>query len=187
MGDKMAVLQAIRKIVKDLYGADTSMLGPLSNAATFGSAEGSVSALVASDAEISTRPPILATPGGGITVPDWSVRVRIKQYELDEAFSVVIFLGDVPEDTDDWFLSPSYAGDHSVLVNSSADYCENCQVHREMGTVTEGFVHLNKILAARSGLSSFDDAEVVPYLENNLHWRILQVRRLSVPLTPIFV
>ena len=41
--------------------------------------------------------------------------------------------------------------------------------------VIEGFVHLNEAIARLSHLNSFDPSAVKPYLQQNLHWRVLKV------------
>lgn len=178
MGNKEAVRQAISKIVNELYGDDSSVFSSFPGASSLFSTQAAFAAPQPAEdapAPAAAPGPILATPGGGTTIPDWSVRVRVKKYERDESFSVILFLGDVPEDPEEYFSSPSYVGDHSVFVNAAVEKCENCRVQREAGIVTEGFIHLNKVIAARSGLSSLDEAEVVPYLQKNLHWRVREV------------
>lgn len=177
MGNKEAVRQAIARKVNQLYGDDDSVFSSFPGVTNFASIQ-SVAAAVpqAAAAVASAPPPILAAPGGGsASIPDWTVRVRVKKYELDQSFSVMVFLGEVPQNPADWFSSPSYVGDHSVFVNAALDKCENCRVQQAVGIVTEGFIHLTKSIVAHSGLSSLDETAVVPYLEKNLHWRVRKV------------
>jgi tyrosinase len=115
--------------------------------------------------------------GGPNVIHDWTVRIHFKSHELGQSFSVLIFLGDVPDDPSQWMKAPSYVGSHSAFVNSAAKQCGNCQ--RQRDTLSEGFVHLNSVLARRSGLSSFEPDVVTPYVRENLHWRIRAVRHCA--------
>ena len=81
---------------------------------------------------------------------------------------MLIFLGEVPDDPEQWQTCPSFVGGHYVFVSS----------YERGDSLTEGFVHLNNAIASRSGLSSYDPSVVVPYLQNNLEWRIEAVRVL---------
>ncbi|KAI9508870.1 photo-regulated tyrosinase [Russula earlei] len=107
---------------------------------------------------------------GPSVVHDWGVRIHVKKYELGGSFSVLIFLGDVPDDPSHWRSCPSFVGLHYAFVNSVASQCGNCRNQADL--VIEGFVHLNEAIAKRSGLSSYEPEVVSPYLKENLHWRV---------------
>jgi tyrosinase len=111
---------------------------------------------------------------GSKVLRDWTVRIHFKKYELGGSFAVLIFLGQVPNDPSQWRTAPTFVGSHHAFVNSAASQCDNCREQADL--VVEGFVHLNSAIAERSGLSSFDPSVVVPYLTQNLHWRIQAVR-----------
>ena len=107
---------------------------------------------------------------------DWAARIHVKKYELGGSFAVLIFLGDVPEDPEEWRLSPSFVGAHQAFVNTSAAQCENCRNQADQGLVIEGFVPLNKAIARYApGLGSFDASVVEPVLQKGLHWRVQRV------------
>lgn len=91
---------------------------------------------------------------------------------------MLIFLGDVPEDHLNWRTSPSLVGSHFAFANSVPGQCSNCSEQAEI--VIEGFVHLNRAIAKLSDISSYDPSEVVPYLQDKLHWRIQGVRMISL-------
>ena len=112
--------------------------------------------------------------GAPSVVNDWTTRIHFKKYELGLSCAVLIFLGHVPENPKDWRTAPTYVGSHHSFVNSAASQCDNCRSQGEV--VVEGFVHLNSYIAKKSGLSSYEPREVIPYLKNNLHWRIQAVR-----------
>jgi tyrosinase len=82
------------------------------------------------------------------------------------------------------------------LVNSLADQCDHC--HDQANHKVEGFVHLNNAIAKLSNCPSFEPDVVIPYLRENLHWRVvahdgtavdlgripsLEVSVVAVPLT----
>ena len=104
---------------------------------------------------------------------EWTARVEFKKYELGTSFSVLIFLGQVPENPREWRISPNYVGGHHAFVNSAAGSCANCSNQQDL--VVEGFVHLNHAIAQHSGLTSLEPNVVEPYLTHNLHWRVQKV------------
>jgi tyrosinase len=112
--------------------------------------------------------------GGPSVVHDWTVRIHVKKYELRESFTVLIFVGPVPDDPSHWRKASSYVGSHAAFVNGSADQCANCVAQADV--LTEGFVHLNRALGRCSSLSSYEPQVVSPYLRENLHWRVQAVR-----------
>jgi tyrosinase len=107
----------------------------------------------------------------------------MNKYELGHSYAVLIFLGDVPNDPEQWRTSPSFVGSHAAFVHTSSAANQSDQA----GSVIEGFVHLNKDIAGKSGLSSFEPGVVAPYLRDSLHWRVQSVRSsLSLSLCLMF-
>ncbi|KAH9980146.1 photo-regulated tyrosinase [Lactifluus volemus] len=121
--------------------------------------------------------------GGPSVVHDWTVRIHVKKYELRKSFTVLIFVGPVPDEPSQWRKASSYVGSHSTFVNGSADQCANCRAQADV--VTEGFVHLNRALGRHSGLSSYEPQVVSPYLRENLHWRVQAVDRSAISLNSL--
>ena len=115
---------------------------------------------------------------------DWTVRACFKKYELGTTFSVLFFLGPVPESPEEWLDSENYVGAVHAFVNSSAARCANCRHSPDLQI--EGFVHLDEAIASHSDLNSFDPSVVEPYLRDNLHWRVQKVRRLYILLSLLF-
>lgn len=157
LGNKEAVKDAIGKQVKALY--DEPNLGG-SSAAT-------------NAASFALRP---AGSGGGLL--EWTARVESKQFELPISYTVLLFLGKVSDDTKEWPVSPYFVGSHSAFVNSAAQDCENCR--NNVNGVIEGYVHLNQGILRHSGLQSLEPDAVIPYLTENLQWRVLKVKALSM-------
>jgi len=123
---------------------------------------------------------------------EWTARVEFKKYELGTSFSVLIFLGQVPQNPREWRISPNYVGGHHAFVNSAAGSCANCSNQQDL--VTEGFVHLNHAIVQHSGLGSLEPNVVEPYLTHNLHWKVqksngeeaeLQSLEVAVIATPL--
>lgn len=116
-----------------------------------------------------------SAPGDAVstTIPDWSARVRCKQQEISNSFSVLLFLGNPPEDPASWCTSPQYIGPCDFFVNSASSHCENCTNNAEIES--EGFVDLNDAILRHSGLNSLEESVVAPYLKDNLKWRVKKV------------
>lgn len=116
--------------------------------------------------------------GERLTLHDWTVRIRVKQFAVGSSFAVLIFLGDVPANPDDWDKSSTFVDAHYTFVNSAANQCENCLSQQDI--VTEGFVHLTAHIAKyASHLGSFEPNVVRPYLTNQLSWQVQRVRVFS--------
>ena len=105
---------------------------------------------------------------------DWTVRIEYKMHELGTSFHVFIFLGEVPEDSEDWDTCSSYVGSAFAFVNDAAKHCANCTNHRDI--VLEEFVHLDHAIARLAPeLGSFDPHIIEPYLSKDLQWRVQKV------------
>jgi tyrosinase len=161
MDDPQAVSTAIKAYVKSKYDVGESGNG--------------------NDTEPGVSPltqPLTATGATPATeapksIYNWGALVHTKRFELDHSYTVSIFLGDVPEDPEDWLTSPSFVGFHAAFANHQIDLCANCSKQRE--NVISSLVCLNKKIVERSGLSSFEPCVIAPYLKNNLHWRVQMV------------
>ena len=105
---------------------------------------------------------------------DWTARIEFKMYELGTSFYVFIFLGEVPEDPEDWDISPSYVGTASAFVNGAAKRCANCTNQGDIAL--KQFVHLDDAIARLAPeLGSLDPDVVEPYLKDALKWRVQKV------------
>ncbi|TFK38415.1 tyrosinase [Crucibulum laeve] len=218
MGNTSAVQQAISLIVRRLYSAPTlgvfAAMQPASFAAIPESAKptplatsvdagGEEDKLPGASAR-SINPPsnendqfplasFVQTPSAPeAELWEWTARIQFKKYELGGSFSVLLFLGTVPEDPEDWLVSPNFIGAHNAFVNTYAGQCENCRTQSEL--VNEGFVHLNGGIAQHSGLGSFSPDVVHPYLKDQLKWKVqktdgevaeLESLEVSVVATPL--
>jgi len=121
------------------------------------------------------------SPNSGLsnTRLEWSARVRCNQYDLDSSFSVLIFLVTVPDDPEEWFTSPHYVGSFSAFVDPTSG-------NRSQSNI-QGFVNLDSGIAKHSGQESLEPNAVVPFLTDNLHWRVQKVDDTVVELPSLEV
>ncbi|KZP13787.1 hypothetical protein FIBSPDRAFT_748947 [Athelia psychrophila] len=98
----------------------------------------------------------------------WTARIRCNDSEVGGSFSILIFIGEVPEDPKEWRKSPTFVGSENIFTSKHSKENANVEV--------EGFVHLNHALAKHSASRSLDPKDVVPFLEHSLHWRAKKVR-----------
>ncbi|KAI0043594.1 tyrosinase [Auriscalpium vulgare] len=206
LGNPAAVKTAIAKIVNQLYGGivfhpldssdDTSTASASAAPVSF-LARGGGSA-PAPGHPVPPAPPAghgqshyTAPPPPGPPAPaplpsnyyDWTARIRVKKYELGASFTVLLFLGAVPEDPAQWRSCAGFVGAHYAFVNSAADQCDNCRSQAD--TYAEGFVHLNYGISKHSGLNSYEPPVISPYLQRDLHWRVQRVDKTAVALTEL--
>ena len=103
---------------------------------------------------------------------DWFIRIRVKKFQLGQSFTVLFFLGSVPEHVDQWRLSPHLIGSYSEFVNSDPEHCANCRDSASI--ITEGFIDLDDSLE-RLGFAHKSEQEIETHLQHELHWRIQKV------------
>jgi tyrosinase len=100
---------------------------------------------------------------------EWTVRIRAKKFELGESFSVLIFLGEVPHDPNQWMSSESFAGVHHVFAGMPDGGGDSDMIN-------EGFIRVNRHLQRRMpDQKTYDPAVVKPFLKQNLNWRTTDV------------
>ena len=113
---------------------------------------------------------------------DWFIRVRVKKFQFGQSFTILFFLGSVPDDVAQWRTSPHLIGSHSEFVNSDPEHCANCKDN--INIITEGFIDLDNSLE-RLGHGNSTEEEIEKYIQDELHWRIQKVSHLHhrLPLT----
>ena len=138
------------------------------------------SALAPVAAGSEASPHTAINPGPGQEAPqvilDWTVRIRFNKYGLGQSFGVLIFLGDVPDDAEQWISSPNFVGTHAAYVSNVTSQPDQYDNYAQMEGISVGCAPLNASMAKLSGLSSFDPNVVTPYLKANLNWRVQTVR-----------
>lgn len=101
---------------------------------------------------------------------EWNACIRCNENEVGGSFSVLIFIGAVPDDPMQWMKSTSCVGVHDVF----AGYGES----RDEAEV-EGFVDLKEGLK-KARIGSLTPDVVVPFLKDELHWRVQNVGLFSI-------
>lgn len=109
---------------------------------------------------------------------EWTAHLTFKHFELGSSFYVLFFLGAVPEDQNTWETAPNTIGSKFAFVNNSAAHCANCVARLE--GLEEGCVPLDDGITKHSGLTHLTPGDVIPYLAENLNWRVIMVS-LFVP------
>ena len=105
---------------------------------------------------------------------DWFIRVRVKKFQLKQSFTILFFLGPVPESVENWRTSPHLIGSHSEFVNSDPEHCANCKDNAN--SITEGFIDLDDSLE-RLGFGHKSEQEIEKYIHDEIHWRVQKVSR----------
>lgn len=100
---------------------------------------------------------------------EWAARIRCDQYELGGSFSVLIFIGSVPDDPKQWETSESCVGIYDVYTGKPSDS------PGEGDAEVQGFVSLNEGILKHSGASTLTPDVVVPFLTSELNWRVQNV------------
>lgn len=172
MANPAGVQKAVADIVVGLYG--DAVLGLLPTKAI---AEKFPDIAAATRGSLAEAPAIQSTIAATATgqLWDWTAHVKVKKFEIGTSFSILFFLGSVPENPEEYLISPNLVGAHHEFVNSSSERCANCKVQEDV--VDEGFVHLDRGILELGNLFSLDSDKVEPYLKKELRWRAVRVRQ----------
>jgi tyrosinase len=115
---------------------------------------------------------------------DWFIRIRVKKFQLKQSFSVLFFLGSVPEDVSKWRSSPHLVGNHAEFVNSDPEHCVNCQESADV--ISEGFVDLDASLE-RLGYGRKTEEQIEKFIHDEIRWRIQKADGTVVPASELDV
>ncbi|KAG8939188.1 hypothetical protein FRC03_006496 [Tulasnella sp. 419] len=112
---------------------------------------------------------------------EWSALVQCKEHALGGSYSVLLFMGSIPDSPGDWRPSPSFVGMRTVYtaLGGAPGGEEN-----KDDDVVEGFVHLNTALI-ESGIQSLFPDDVVPFLKGALGWRVQKMSGEVVPYSQV--
>ena len=170
MGNQDEIVPILQRKVNNLYG-DSNLITFL----TYDGPSGKLKDILKKVEPHNLSEPMAAVHDQGRIIHDWTVRVRVKEHDLGTSFSVLFFLGELPNNEHPSRSSPSYVGSYDTFVNSALDSCENCQSRADAGAIIEGYVHLNDKIAEVSDLDSFEPDKVSPYLKESLSWYVEKV------------
>ncbi|KAJ7234350.1 hypothetical protein B0H12DRAFT_1028006 [Mycena haematopus] len=108
---------------------------------------------------------------------DWRVHVQAETHALGGSYSIYIFLGEVPNEPEEWMASSSFVGVFDVFTLTDPDNCPNCRAN--LTAMTEGVVYLGDALE-KASVNSQETQDVVSYLKENLEWRLAQVTNTPI-------
>ncbi|KAL7276755.1 hypothetical protein RUND412_000253 [Rhizina undulata] len=131
------------------------------------------------DSFIPTRPSSSERPGlklrnldDSVYRTQWVIFLRHKQYALKTNFIVTFFLENVDDDPAAWSTSCNAVGTYATFNNSTPEICGNCIKNKQLDKFVTGLVPLTRGLLEK-GVDVFDVGAVEDYLQNHLHWRVL--------------
>jgi tyrosinase len=113
-------------------------------------------------------------PNGKYT--EWITNIRAQKHGLGQSFRVLIFLRDFVSDPNAWDLEYNTVGRVTVLGRSPGTQCDKCQDDMTEEIIVSGTVPLTSALLqdiVAGHLRSLEPTDVAPYLQKNLHWRVM--------------
>lgn len=124
-------------------------------------------------------PPSLVYLAPNNTYTEWLVNVRAMKHSLGgQSFRVQIFLGPVDDTSpSSWPTSPSSVGRVSILGRLPETECAKCRADTAAGLMVSGTVSLTMallrgIVEGDKGLEGLGEEEVVPFLREELGWKV---------------
>ena len=121
---------------------------------------------------------------------EWITNLKSQKHGVGEPYSVQVFLGQISSpDSREWALDANHVGTFTVLGDSQDIACEKCVVDQANKLQVTGQVPLTIALLERYLAREIDGLTpeiVVPYLQKNLHWRVIVVSLecVSTQLSP---
>ncbi|KAF3914599.1 Tyrosinase [Orbilia brochopaga] len=129
--------------------------------------------------------------GAPLTYHEYDCNIRFERFDLGgRPFTVHIFLGDFNPNPATWMWDKNRVGGVYNFVagveRGDGSACSNCEQQSQDHTVVTGQVSLtNSILDdvedPANHLNSLIPEEVIPYLQQNLHWRITDAHGRDIP------
>lgn len=133
--------------------------------------------------QLAQTPQPAVNPQGTPRVTEWTVEIRCKQYECGGSFSVLLFLGDIPDDPTERLAS--CIGSFDAFVNENPEECSNCQ--DRLDDTIQGFVHITSAIARRYNPGTYDPDNIAPLLTRDLKWRVQKIDGTVVQLPSLEV
>ncbi|KAK5135710.1 hypothetical protein LTR08_004696 [Meristemomyces frigidus] len=176
-------VSAVKAAVNSLYG---------NSAASGGLSKRSTKIETASKREV----PGAASPDA--TAPEeidngkyrqYLANIMSQKFALNGSYAIYVFMGDFDDTPSAWALSPNLVGTHAVFATlSGADATDSPQLRRrKIGSPLQvtGTMPLTSMLLAKveaGELPCMDLETVVPYLTDNLEWRVGMFDGTQVPV-----
>jgi tyrosinase len=118
---------------------------------------------------------------------EWLVNIKAEKHALGGKYSVHVFLNPVEEDNVAlWRLSPHYVGSFVPFGQARNTGCGNCKTQQQDHMQITSQIPLTVALIERylAGiLPNINEETVIPYLTENLHWRVESVSHTIILFT----
>jgi tyrosinase len=112
---------------------------------------------------------------------EYIVNIKAPKHLLGQSYRVHIFLGEFNSDIKTWNTQDALVGTFAVFGKETAPgsddetKCGKCKDDAEKNTIITGTVPLTAQIIGevkKSHCGSLDKSNVLPYLKDNLHWRV---------------
>jgi len=133
------------------------------------------------DLEKEIGKPAAPIPEQPRSYTEYIVNLKAPKHILGQAYRVHIFLGEFHSDTKTWNTQDALVGTFSVFGKETTagskdeTKCGKCKADAAANTVITGTVPLTAQIISevkKGNCPSLDKANVLPYLTQNLHWRV---------------
>jgi len=118
------------------------------------------------------------------TYTDWSVNIRATKHILGKPYQVIVFDGPFNPDPARWTSEYNKVDTVAVLGQGGDTACAKCRDDQAHDTAIAGVVSLTSALIQdymEGEVPSLKAEHVVPFLKDNLHWRVLVDGATDVP------
>lgn len=147
---------AIRSYVNNLYGPSAT--------ATAGSSKRTAAPEPVENVARAVPTSSVAASNGSLY--QYVANINTTRYALNGSYSVYLFMGEpASEDPSTWLLAENLIGTQGIMA----------QPNMTANVVVAGSIPLTRSLTAQvacGALSSLSEADVIPFLQKNLEWRI---------------
>ncbi|KAF7507389.1 hypothetical protein GJ744_010448 [Endocarpon pusillum] len=116
---------------------------------------------------------------------EWITNLKAKKHALGETFNVHVFLGQITqEDSVLWYADENHVGAFTVLGQPVETGCDKCRSDQADDLQVTAQIPLTVALAERylaGKIAGLTPDAVIPYLQENLHWRVSMADGSEVP------
>ncbi|KIJ30584.1 hypothetical protein M422DRAFT_214484 [Sphaerobolus stellatus SS14] len=102
----------------------------------------------------------------------WAAIVEVQKYGLAKGFLIHVFLDQIPENVSSWSTHPDLIGTHCIFApNIALTGCARCHSANALGLIVHGSLPLSSTISKlmdSGALSSMNEGQIVPYLDNHL-------------------
>ncbi|KAH8787772.1 common central domain of tyrosinase-domain-containing protein [Hyaloscypha finlandica] len=133
------------------------------------------------DFEKEIGKPAAPVPEQPRSYTEYIVNIKAPKHLLGQSYRVHIFLGEFNSDIKTWNTQDALVGTFAVFGKETAPgrddetKCGKCKDDAEKNTIITGTVPLTAQIIGevkKSHCGSLDKGNVLPYLKDNLHWRV---------------